>query len=638
MRMFSSLLIVALSACGPEEYQRAATVAVSRGYDPDVDGHYFNAPWPDDRRLAADGKVTTEGFPNPSGTTLAKNIFQTGDHLVSGWGLQAPIYIPLSGPIDTASLPASPQASLATDASVYLIPLSGAGQGERVPLDWHFYAAATLFLPGNVLVLRPVPGFPLEPRTKYAAVITTRLKDAAGAPVGPEEPLWRLLGEDRGDVDAAQAAYFGPLLDVLGHRGVDKTEIAGAVLFTTQPVLDELLILRDFLLAQPAPDAESLVLERTRATYFVFEGTYRAPNLQHGVLPYLTTGGNFVYDAAGAPTVGAVEHMRVAIAVPRGAQPADGFPVVIYSHGTGGDFESFIGDVADDLAAAGIASVGIDQVLHVPRAPAGGGCFGQDVEICFFNPVNVVAARNNVRQAALDNFMLRKLLAALTIAPSLDPEGRTVRFDLRRLGYFGHSQGGLTGALYAAVDPALAGAVLSGAGGHLTTTIIERKDPIDLKELAEGPLLLNLEGKESLDPFHPVMALVQTLAEVADPMNYARYWVKRPTGAPKHLYVTSGLLDPFTPAFGAEAMAAAGGIPQLGPQVRQALVYTLRGIAPVAAPVAGNLAPESGGPAVTAVLRQFPDDGHYPVFGEPARVQWRPFLTSLVATGQATIP
>src|SRR5687767_6537426 len=107
-------LFVALAVCAcAEEYQAAATTVSSRAYDPDVGDHFFAGAWPDDRRLADDGTVSTAGFPNPSGTSLAVNIFQTGDRLVRGWGTQAPIFIPFSGPIDTASLPGSPEASLA---------------------------------------------------------------------------------------------------------------------------------------------------------------------------------------------------------------------------------------------------------------------------------------------------------------------------------------------------------------------------------------------------------------------------------------------------------------------------------------------------------------------------------------------
>ena len=61
-------------------------------------------------------------------------------------------------------------------------------------------------------------------------------------------------------------------------------------------------------------------------------------------MPYSLSGGDFQYDANGTPIPGATEDMRVSLCVPKGAVPAGGFPVVLYSHGTGGNFESVIDD------------------------------------------------------------------------------------------------------------------------------------------------------------------------------------------------------------------------------------------------------------------------------------------------------
>lgn len=626
------LLPLVWLACGPpppSPYSPAATVVKTTAVD-ELSAPFFSAPWPDDRRLRADGTVNTRRFPNPGKGSMIETLFSTGDHLVHGFGLSSPVYLPFSGALDATSL---------DGATVFLAALdpSSSAYARRVPVEWHFYAAATLFLPGNVLAVRPVPGFPLEAKTRYALVVTTGVKDASGASVGPDEELWRVLG-NHAPSDAA-AAHYAPLLSFLDEQGLAHAQVAGATVFTTQPILDELLVLRDWLRAQPSPSIEALSYQGAGPGYLVFEGTYKAPNLQHGDVPYSTSGGDFQYDAAGAPIPAKVEDLRVALAVPSGPAPAGGFPFVLYSHGTGGNYRSFIGDIAEDLAAIGVASFGIDQVMHGPRAPAGVGCFGQDVEIRFFNPVNVVAGRNNARQSGLDNVMLRKLVAGLEIPAALHPQGHAVRFDSTRAGFFGHSQGGFSGAPYLALEDHLPAAVLSGTGGHLSTTILVRKDPIDLRALAEGPLLLNIEGKESLDEFHPALALTQTLGEIADPLSYARYWVKQPQGAPKNLYLTSGLQDPYTNPACAEAMAVAAGVPQMLPVGREARAFALAGLAPVAPPVSGNAAAEAGGPKVTVLFRQFPGQGHFPVFDDPsAHKQWRAFFESSLAGGAALIP
>jgi pimeloyl-ACP methyl ester carboxylesterase len=632
-----SLVVVALAvtalSCGEVKFKAAATTLRSTPCDEKTEA-FFAGAWPDDRRLV-DGAMRTLRFPRPGNGSFLPTILSTGDKLAKGWGLTAPLYIPFSGPLDVSSLPETAAAARSLSASVFLTALdpSSPAYGVGQPIDFKFEAQATLFLPGNILVVRPYPGFPLEPKTTYALVVTTKVKDAGGAAVGPDEPLWNVLHGKSTD------ATYTKLLAALDAQKVPRESIAGATVFTTQPVQEELHVLRDWLESQPDPSLEGLALTQTKTDFYVFEGHYAAPNLQHGDVPYEQKGGDFQFAADGSPTVGQVEAMRVSLCVPKGAPPAGGFPVVLYSHGTGGNFESVIGDICADLAKLGIVSVGIDQVFHGPRANGASGCLGQEIELCFFNPVNVVAGRNNIRQAALDNVMLRKMLTKAKVPASLHPEGLDVTFSAAKVGFFGHSQGGLTGAVYAAFEPHLAGAVLSGAGGYLTNTILVRKDPIDLRALAEGPLLLGIEDKgEHLDAYHPALALVQALGDLADPANYSKFWIQRPEGDPKHLYLTSGMLDPYTSPLSAEVMATAGGVPLESPTAELSLPHDLAGLQPVAPPVANDVT-SNDGRKVTAVMRQFPGQGHFPVFDDQtAHAQWRAFFDDLLHGKPVVIP
>ncbi len=626
------LALAALSCGGAPKYQAAATTLRSTPCDEKTEP-FFAGAWPDDRRLV-DGAMRTLRFPRPGNGSFLPTILSTGDKVAKGFGLTAPLYVPFSGAIDPASLPETAAAARTASASVYLTAVDpgSPAYGVRQPIDFKFEAKATLFLPGNVLVVRPFPGFPLEPKTTYALVVTTKVKDAAGLAVGPDEPLWSVLH------GASKDAAYDKLLAFLDAQGTARETIAGATLFTTQPIQEELHVLRDFLESQPDPALEGLALTQTQAGFYVFEGHYAAPNLQHGSVPYEQKGGEFQFAADGKPTVGQTEAMRVALCVPKGAPPAGGFPVVLYSHGTGGNYQSLIRDICADLAGLGIAAAGIDQVFHGPRGNGATTCLGQSIEICFFNPVNVVAGRNNIRQAALDNVMLRKMLTKAKVPASLHPEVLEVTFAAEKVGFFGHSQGGLTGAVYAAFDTHLAGAVISGAGGYLTNTILVRKDPIDLRALAEGPLLLGIEGKERLDAYHPALALVQALGDLADPANYSRYWIKRPQGAPKHLYVTSGMLDPYTSPFSAEVMASAGGVPLESPTAELSLPHDLAGLSAVTPPVKDDVSSEDGR-AVTAVMRQFPGQGHFPVFyDQTAHAQWRAFFDAVLHGKPVVIP
>ena len=632
---------------------------------------FFSAPWPDNRRLASDGTLPTDNFPNPNGKqSLAATLMTTGDHLVHGWGTSAPAYMPFSGAINPASLPATP---LAQGGSVYILNIdpSSPALGQRAVVDFHYYAASNSFLPGNVLAVRPLPGFPLLEKTTYAVVVTTAVQDTNGKAVGPEQPFFDVLnGQPQGAEEEAEAVYYKPLLTELNREKVSLGTIAGASIFTTQPILDEMLTLRDYLLSLPLPSIDpgtlqydanlSVAASGSIPGYYLFEGTYPAPNMQHGSPPFVYSGGDFEYDDAGTPLPGYTEHLRVSLLIPTTPEPAGGWPVAMYSHGTGGDYLSDVEEyeaVGPTIAAQGIAVFGIDQILTGPRSGLSAsaqptGCFGMPVENCFIDPVNAVAGRNNLRQSALDNIMLRQLISnpatvipaaanSLTVTGFTNPIGQAVTFNPSKLGFIGHSQGGLTGAIYLPIDPVPLGGVVSGAGGLVTATVLERQNP-QLLPLVQGPLFLNLPAGESLDWYHPALALIQTLAEAVDPINFGSHWIvdPPPQGRAKNIYTTSGLLDRDTPTDTAEFLNTAAQIPQLLPLAHTSNSYTVAGITPVSTPLSANLHASGGGAAVTAAFHQFPaPQNHFVIFdNREARHQWSSFLKTLLNAGVATIP
>ena len=51
--------------------------------------------------------------------------------------------------------------------------------------------------------------------------------------------------------------------------------------------------------------------------------------------------------------------------------PAGGYPIVLYAHGTGGDYRSFLDDgTGASLAQQCLASMGVDQIFHGTRPGA----------------------------------------------------------------------------------------------------------------------------------------------------------------------------------------------------------------------------------------------------------------------------
>src|SRR5207244_1553734 len=144
----------------------------------------------------------------------------------------------------------------------------------------------------------------------------------------------------------------------------------GATTFTTGDPTSDMKALRDAVYRDvPAPPAPTMLTWLSGGSFDEYDGVYDAPFYQQGTVPFLTPdqGGTIAFDAQGRPALVRIDHLRFAMSVPRSAMPASGYPMVLYAHGTGGDYRSFISEgLAERLAAVGIAMISIDQVLHGP--------------------------------------------------------------------------------------------------------------------------------------------------------------------------------------------------------------------------------------------------------------------------------
>ena len=581
---------------------------------------FFDAPWPSDLRRDDDGTIAWTGFPDPVGDGLLSQWIAYGEDQV-GFGTNSPIYVGFDGPLDLARLP-DPAASIADDASLFLVDVDATSpmRGARVPIVWRVATTPTAYEDVDLLAVAPLPGFPLRPRTTYALVVTTRLAKPS--------PTLATLWDDAG---------YAALREQLTFLGTDADEVAVATVFTTTDPLEEMSRIADFLKNDVAPPQLSLPLERVAETpwYDVYRTHYPTPRLTHGVRPYLTEGGGFLFAADGDPLIEGWDDLRLAVCVPndRGAPPADGYPVAITQHGTGGDFLShcdlsgYPEEIAAQLAREGIVTLGIDQPLHGTRDG------GSPSDLANFNVLNPTSGAANFRQGAADAIYLAHALAGTPTTLRL-PDGETLALDPARVLFFGHSQGGLTGALAAPFfGDDVQAAVLSGAGGVLTITLEVRKDPIDFA--ATFSSLLGFQPDETLSPLHPAMALVQTLSERTDPINYAPYWFQRRAplrdAAPLPVLLTSGTRDAMTPYETALALGAAGGLEVVAPAATASLAHRLAGLRTDQVSLRDN-APAWDGSAVTAGLLQVRDGSHFIVWESPdARDLYRTFLASAAA-------
>lgn len=576
---------------------------------------FFDRPFPSEARRS-EGTLDWSGFPGEGEVPLLDQYLATANTL-DGAGPSAPIWVRFEDAIDATLLP-SPEDSLSLDANVLLLDVDPTSpfRGERIPVEIEWFPDGATYLPGNLLAVVPLHGWPMRERTRYALVL--------------RYPLARAHAQDAlfaGDASLASAE------ETLRRLDVDPDTVSAIVPFVTQAPTEELArmaaTVRDGIGLVPLDQELAFVQDGVTTT--AWEGHVVLPDWQSGERPFHNEGGAFVFDAQGTPVVQRWERVRFTIAIPKGEMPADGWPVALYSHGTGGDDRTLLGDGRPDseatiLGREGIAVLGVSQPLHGDRAPP-----GTNAELDSFNFLNIASARTNFRQGALDQVYLAQLLA---MAPRLGTSQGEVRLDPSRMVFVGHSQGGLAGALAAPfLRDQLRGAVFSGAGGGLAYTVMLRKDPVDFAALVAGATRFS-EG-EVPSPGHPVIGLIQALAEVTDPIHTARGWFAETlpgaSGGPLPVLLTEGLLDPYTPSVTAEALAAAGHVPIVGEVAAMSEALRLRENGPDALPARDNASTADGEP-ITAGLAQFPEDGHFAIYdNRRARSLYKRFAVSVLA-------
>jgi hypothetical protein len=635
-------------ACSDPDGPTSTTVAYFTVPRQGVEADFFTLPWPNDTRMDPDGTVNLEGFPTDN--TLVSVYLSLFDQEVRGWGTNSAIFFRFSASLDASSLPATADETLLPEASAYLVDVDpdSPDYATRVPVVVTFAAEAGEYIGPNSLVLRPVAGFPLREATTYAAILSRTIRDAGSQPLRKDLDFAYVMRDTApGDEDPAlEVAWhaYAPLRAYLAEQSAEPTDVLCAAVFTTQSIVETMVRLRDAVyrdMDTPPSLPADLAYTGSGPGYYIYEGTYEAPVYQHGEVPYATQGGGFVFDAAGDPVLARTESMRFALSVPTGDMPAGGWPIVLYAHGTGGNYRSFInGDVARDLARiyvdgellARAAVIGIDQVLHGTRCNVA-AC---NPELNFFNFQNPIAGRDNVRQGALDNVQLLRLVEAMDTA-SAPETGAPIRFNSTQIHFFGHSQGGLTGSPFLAVEPKIKSAVLSGAGGNMILSLLLKTAPVSIPDI----LGLLLGEQDPMTASHPVLSLIQFFIEPADPLNYGRYFIDEPLDGsePKHIYLSQGWTDHYTPPLLTEGLAVATGLELVSPWLEPQPLLVLGGQTHgLERPVSGNLM----GGSVTGVMLQYlawdDADGHYVVFDNPnANQDYRHFLGTAIRDGIPTV-
>ncbi|MDP2341846.1 MAG: hypothetical protein Q8O67_12880 [Deltaproteobacteria bacterium] len=621
--------IVGAAACVPTEPVRAPVpFAVYRGERQ----AFLDAPWPSDLMVHADGLLNLRAFPNPFASQTLEDflaIFATAP----GYSRNTTMAFRVDGGVDEATLPADAAASVKDDSAMFVVELATL---RRLPIEWKHYPEGTSYYPPGTVAVNLLLG--AVPAGPFALVVTSDAVDRKGVPLGPAPDLRALLTCEplegaAVDVKDSDCNPYQQLRIDLKREAVD---IAVVVKITPQEsskgLVDSVVAARAYVpvFGPIVPRAAD-----ERDPYTIYDGTITLAKFQKGRAPYDTydgSSGGFVFGDDGLPIVQEEEVVSLVLTVPKETMPSTGWPVVVQSHGTGGDLESGLGRnpgaEAFHIAAAHAVMFAISEPLHLTRD---GFREGQE-NVLTFNFFNPLAGRDNWRQSALEKVQQVSAIADL----QFDDGGVTHRFDPNKIAYFGHSQGGIVGGLFVPVEDRIQGALLSGAGAGFAASMVEKVDPPPaIADILR--LVLSMPDTEEIDTFHPVPAILQTFVDAADPLNYGDLWRHRSGRTTPHLVATSGLVDTFTPKRNHAGLAGSFGLPVADPVSEPLAVTEILGIGTADDVVTGNLTTDDGDP-LTAVMIQFPTDGHFAIFNNPVGQQiFTDFFQTLFQDGVPTV-
>jgi Bacterial virulence factor lipase N-terminal len=345
-------------------------------------------PFPNNQFLRSADDISPTGkltFPVPDG---ASGALFAGLNTLDGFSTTAPIVSENAN--DKAALDEETIDPASVEVSALFAKLDGAG-----PLKPNVKACLNCTSSTGGAMPQPeqlqwVPQRPLEPLTRYAAFVTTDMKDAKGRPVSPSSTfaLVRLknpLLDDTGKstlsvLSDALAAKLEPVrlrfkdcLDKIEATGVPRKKIALGFCVTTQSTTSVVQKLAGAVAATPAsalPDVPTYLADVTVATK-QFMTAAQIPSAALGkifsgvmVLPNGLSATTKTLDPN--PANWKPRKAPFTLYLPT-ACPAAGCPVTIFGHGLTRNRNDSVG-LANALAAAGQATIAIDAVLHGDRS------------------------------------------------------------------------------------------------------------------------------------------------------------------------------------------------------------------------------------------------------------------------------
>ncbi len=412
---------------------------------------------------------------------------------------------------------------------------------------------------GDPATLIIAPRRPLKESTTYMAVVMGAdtssgvpvggVRDALGQPISAPATFSVAIGtESLADTPLETAErlrqFMRPMIDVLEAATLDTplntNNIAMAWTATTQsttPVLNAVAastVSRPINIMPSGLDTTAIGIPADNSFADIWAGAMQVPDYTGIDAPlsnfWVAENGGFLTRFNPTPRENGLQTIPVLMTVPnRTEMPEGGWPIAIFQHGITRNRLDMFG-IADQLAAAGVATIAIDLPTHgivgesplrnpavtertfdldaadnTTLAPLPGGDGMVDPSgTHFYNLTNLLNTRSNMLQSVSD---LLTLSASVGTIPVLNVASKS---------YIGHSLGAIVGTTFLAFDDSITSATLASPGGSVVRLL--QNSP------AFGPAITG-----ALSQLAPVttptgqqfLTTAQAVVDAADPINHA---------------------------------------------------------------------------------------------------------------------
>jgi len=505
---------------------------------------------------------------NPTGTKLAVPVKITSPlaaalNTLDGFSTTAVISAPFNAPIDPASLiPWNPLSMAPGAASIFVL---NATQGAPLVPGLHYTVRLSMAVGTGGSVIEIVPLRPLAPRTRYAFIITDRIRSTVGTAAGADTVFRAIRDAHLAGLTSVPGApqltplfpAVTPLLNTATNvLGLPGSNVVVAWSMQTQSISNVLDVIEASATPRPAVLASAGITTAQLGVGLpgfasIYTGFIEVPYYGDPANPLTSF---WVTSALAPPNVtnptpiARVPNRRIPLlatlpnATSGRTQPTAGWPVVIFQHGVTVNRTVMLA-IADAFAQAGFAVVAIDLPLHGiadatnpfyqgPNSPFGNnerhfnldnvgatGVFAPDGQIDngwqIFNVGNPLNARDHIRQAVADTIGLTRTLPGLSF-----PDGDSnPDLDGSRIHFVGSSLGSIISGVFLGVNAEVTTATLASPAGPWTSLLTEPEavdfgDPIRTVLSAQGLP----PGTVGFDNF---VRDLQTVIDAVDPVNYA---------------------------------------------------------------------------------------------------------------------